>query len=280
LVLTGRDAIRALANETIGVDIYLVTGVRGVTPDSGHYFTEDWGGNRVLVVTIGDAAAARHFHHGRNSVTELTVGFDGDGVIVKDNLAISVAHIALSCDAPENADVKAMMDEKQSEAEEKLQEQVGTIASGAGLIGTDVYNLSALASAGGADTADAASCASVTLPTSGVRVCGCRVAECSAGSLIADAIFAAATDAVGGSTSPNAGETVDFAVAISDGIQKDHMKSGPVTRGDILDLLPHSYNIVVLRKVLGSTVRTMLSHAVSGLSDAGAATTPSGRFTP
>lgn len=95
-----------------------------------------------------------------------------------------------------------------------------------------------------------------------VVICGCRVAECGAGKLVADAI--------------QWHTGADFALVNSGAIGAT-FPAGNITRGNVLTVLPFDDQISMVA-LTGAQVLAVLQHSITALSVADVATAPDGRF--
>ena len=97
------------------------------------------------------------------------------------------------------------------------------------------------------------------------EVCGCRVAECGAGSLAADAL---------------AWRTGANITLVNGGSIRSSLQAGDVMKKNLVEMLPFMNEVVTLQGVTGHEVLAALQNGISKLGDPNAANDPSGRWLP
>ena len=233
--------------QTIGVDVYIVTGVA-----DGETFTmQNWLGDDVIVVTIG--------HKLGKSVDVITATFDSKGML---NPSLSNRHaVPLNCSVPENMHVRNLV----AGFEAKRVEKMGQVVA----VGAEYVPFVRKVTRGNLGIEEGC------VELNSTYKCGCRVSQCLAGSVIADAL-----------ASVDFGEqfasTVDFAFTNAGGI-KAGLPQGDITKGSLQAMLPYLNDIVRLDNVPGSVIKEVLAHSIADLSNyktvqAGDEIDPSGQF--
>lgn len=149
--------------------------------------------------------------------------------------------VDLDCSVPEHGATHERLFELKAEMRTLLGETIGHLA-------TDLQ----------AGTAVAGDC--VHLPAG--SACGCYVAECGVGNLVADGVrWAASTDVA----------------IINGGAIRASFAEGPVERGHVLQVLPF-LNEVQTFTVSGQMLEAALRHGLANLAAADAILSPKGRF--
>ena len=245
------QAVDALIERTIGIDVYILSSI-GSERDAS-YTTQNWAGDDVLVVGLTSS------HDQGKAVEVVQATFNDQGLLIK---TLSGSHaVALTCAVPESAAARATVDETESRRETAMRVPVATLQDA--VDGSEIHGEGLAEDASFNITGDQF-CA-ILIDDAGVKVgkCGCRVSQCQAGSLVADAM-----QRVTGA---------DFAVVNGGGIRKS-LPKGVITQENVHAMLPYLDTVVVLENVLGSTVREMLAHSISQLPAPDVTTHPHGRY--
>lgn len=165
----------------------------------------------------------------------------------------------LNCSVAKDPEVQAMLLDYQAQIKvENIDSSFGTL--GARFLGDQLMDEATCESRLGGDKEVSTTFA--TNSSNAAIICGCRVAECGAGKLI--------TDAVQWYTG------ADIAV-INGGAIRDSFPSGPVSRGDVLAVMPFD-NTVAMFAMTGAQVLAMLQHGISGLINENVEADPDGKF--
>ena len=233
------QAVETLIEKTIGVDVYILSSFT-TDPRAGNgtsYTTQNWAGDDVLVVSLTKD------HDLGKAVEVVQATFNDKGLLVK---TLSGSHaVALTCAVPESAAARAFVDGAESKRQATMLKPVGTLKDA--VDGSEIHD---------------GSCVSLGAGTKKGK-CGCRVSQCQAGSLVADAM----QHATG----------ADFAVVNGGGIDASLPKDG-ITQENVHNMLPYLDDVIVVENVKGATVREMLANSVSELNAPDVTTNPHGRY--
>jgi ABC-type branched-subunit amino acid transport system substrate-binding protein len=265
----GRSAARerwveSLVHSAIGIDVVLLRNMPVAGPhDGGYYYLRNWAGDHVLV--IPDPYAA--FKGAGVDLDRVTVAFDGRGF-----LAVEAGDTVLG-----NVDSGGTWIEGGAHRGGRVPLTCAVAAHAATSAAVDAYlarmvqfseavagHLSAPAS--GVRVAPGNGTESVSVPANrvdGRRFAGCRVSECPAGNLIADAYR----------------HVTGADVAISNGGQiRNSLAGGAVTVGNLVQMLPFLNDIYIVTNVSAAALRAALANSITYLRSEDAATDPDGRF--
>ena len=252
---TIRRAVLQLAAEEVEVDVFLAMGSHFARQELTE--VDDWAGGRTLIATQpvstplwSNFASKRRGEY----VLNLTVSFDDNGVLVPNASVREVIH--LDCNAAEDATVKARLAELHAEMTEMLSLVVGELKGDAG-----ADRASPPPEDGTAGPVKILPGGCANLPA-GVG-CGCYVADCQAGMLIADALQHVAG--------------ADVAFVNGGGVRAGFL-NGPVTKLDLGQALPF-FNELIRVTVSGAAIKAALEWGLSNLAqDDAIGDTANGRF--
>ena len=180
---TNRRAVLQLAAEEVEVDVFLAMGSHFARQELTE--VDDWAGGRTLIATQpvstplwSNFASKRRGEY----VLNLTVSFDDNGVLVPNASVREVIH--LDCNAAEDATVKARLAELHAERTAMLSLVVGELKG-------DVAPTAPPLPTTGPLVRSRSSPAAARFPGGNPDAsvaCGCYVADCQAGMVIADAL--------------------------------------------------------------------------------------------
>lgn len=251
------DAIDRLIQEAIGVDVYILSGIEDMTKTSGAYYTTtNWAGDSVLVVPMRSSSS-----YGQ-SLEVIKATFNTDGLL---EAAHSGAHeVELNCKVPESV---AAADLVAAEESVRSSDMATPAAESAYAIdGVEIKEGDCTVLAADVRDDESNDEASINLIT--VTKCGCRVAQCEAGSLVADAMM---TAGVANGANP------DFAV-INGGAIRAGLPAGTVSEADVHGMVPFLDETVVIKGMSASAIQEMLENSVSMLNDGKVVEDPDGRY--
>ncbi|MAD24483.1 MAG: hypothetical protein CMO44_09965, partial [Verrucomicrobiales bacterium] len=229
-------ALHRLVDEAVGVDVFLL-GI-GDAGANQAYIRRNWAGDDVLIVP------ARGLKYG-TAIDNITASFTDSGLLIGASTAVNA--IPLDCTAANDSTTQATLVSRLSEMDARLGESVGDLTEP-----LDSHTRAAPA------PSDAAGCSRLD----GTAVCGCRVAACAQGAVLADSIVHAASADVG---------------LVNAGGIRAGVGVGPVSTGSLIEMLPFNNEVVRVR-VDGAALREALMHSISALGLEDAATAPRGSF--
>ena len=229
---TDSTCVLQLATEADGVDVVLLTSVQLPASVTGSVVVHAWSGHPVVVVPPFTGAAGL--------VLNVSLAFDAAGRLLP-NTSLAASVVELDCSVPDHGATLERLFELKAEMRTLLGETIG--------------HLNSSLQAGTAVEGDC-----VHLPNG--SACGCYVAECGVGNLVADGVrWAASTDVA----------------IINGGSIRANFAEGPVERGHVLQALPF-LNEVQKFIVSGQTLEAALRHGLANLAEADAISAPDGRF--
>lgn len=230
---TDSTFVLQLATEADGVDVVLLTSVQLPASVTGPVVVHAWSGHPVVVVPPFTGGAA-----GRG--LNVSLAFDAAGRLLP-NTSLAASVVELNCSVPEHGATLERLFVLKAEMRTLLGETIGHLNSSLQ-----------------AGTAVAGDCVHLQEGSA----CGCYVAECGVGNLVADGLrWAASTDVA----------------IINAGSIRANLAEGPVERGHVLQALPF-LNEVQKFTVSGQTLEAALRHGLANLAAADAISSPDGRF--
>ena len=200
---------------------------------TGPVVVQAWSGHPVVVVPpLGLSAAG---------VLNVSLAFDAAGRLLS-NASLAASVVELDCTVPEHEATHERLFELNAEMRTLLGETIGHLAMGL--------------------EAEKASTSGNCVDLPEGSACGCYVAECGVGNLVADGVrWAASTDVA----------------IINGGSIRSSFLQGPVERGNVLQVLPF-LNEVQTFTVSGQVLEAALQHGLANLAAADAISAPDGRF--
>ena len=242
--------LRQLVVESDAVDVVLLSSVQIPERFTQPTTVQAWGGHHTLIVpgkSLGGAFLPYAKGGGGFYALNVTLVLDAGGRLMPNASGSTADATLLDCDAPSDAVVRS-----------RLLDWHGLMDAQLGVVGyLDVDG----ALAGEADTSpDEAVRGCVSLPAG--DACGCYVAECAAGNLVADAVRSYSGSDV---------------ALINGGSFRQHIPGGAVERRALLQSLPF-LNELQTFVVSGVTLRAALENGLSNLASHDAITNPQGKF--
>ena len=235
--------LRQLVVESDAIDVVLLSSVPIPERFTQPTTVQAWAGHHTLIVpgkSMGGAFLPYSKGGGGFHALNVTLALGANGRLLPDGS--TAAAVLLDCDAPSD-----------TVARSRLLQWHGLMDAQLGVVG---YLDANGARAGDADPTG--SC--VSLPAG--DACGCYVAECAAGNLVADAVRV------------HSGSDVAL---INGGSFRQHIPGGAVERRALLQTLPF-LNELQTFVVSGATLRAALVNGLSNLANHDAITNPQGKF--